>query len=68
MVHHRQCLTLGFKAGDDFARVHAHFDDLERDAAFHGLVLFCQINDAKAAFPDFFTQFVAADDRAGTFG
>jgi hypothetical protein len=36
MVHHRQRLALGLKAGDDLPAVHPRLDDLKRDAAFDG--------------------------------
>ena len=37
MVHQRQCLPLGFEAGDDLAGVHARLDDLEGHLAAHRL-------------------------------
>ena len=68
MVHHGERLTFGFEAGDDFACVHADFDDLQRDAAFHRLFLLGHIDDTETAFAQFLQQLVVADDRAGTFG
>src|SRR6266699_2773976 len=39
VVHHRQRLPLRLEPGDDLLGVHAQLDDLERDAATHGLGL-----------------------------
>ena len=65
MIHHRQRLPLGFETRDDAFRVHAQLDDLERDAAADGLLLFGHANDAAAAFADLLEQFVAADPSPG---
>ena len=35
MVHQRQRLPLGLKAGDDLGGVHARFDDLQRNLSVH---------------------------------
>ena len=43
------------------SRVHAELDDLERHAAAHRLLLLGHVNDAAAAFADFFQQLVAAN-------
>ena len=40
VVHQGQSLALGLEAGDDFAAVHAGFDQLERHAAAHRFFLF----------------------------
>src|ERR671910_153687 len=39
MIHDRQGLPLGLETGDHLPRVHARFQDLERDLAAHGLGL-----------------------------
>ena len=52
MVHHRQRLALGLEARDDFARVHARLDDLERHAPRHRLHLFGHPDDAESALAD----------------
>ena len=39
-VHHGEGLSLCIEAGDDFGAVHAGLDELERDPALHGLLLF----------------------------
>ena len=68
MVHHGQRLALGFEARDDFPRVHAGLDDLERDAARHRLDLFGHPDHAESALADLLEQFVAPDALAGLFG
>ena len=67
MVHQRQRLALGFEAGDDLFGVHAHLDDLERDAAAHRLLLLGHINHAAAALADLLEQFVIANPVSGLF-
>ena len=68
MVHHRQRLPLGLKAGDDVLGVHAQLDDLERHAPPDRLLLFGHENHAAAAFADFLQQFIMADARSKAFG
>ena len=63
MIHHRQRLPLGLEAGDDLLGVHAQLDDLERDLAADGFLLFRQPDHAEAAFAEFLQQLVAADER-----
>ena len=41
MVHQGQGLALGLEAGEDLARVHAGFDELQGDGATNGGGLFC---------------------------
>ena len=67
MVHHRQRLPLGLEAGDDLLGVHAQLDDLERDAAAHGLRLFGDIHHTAAAFADSLEQLVAPERLADRF-
>jgi hypothetical protein len=61
MVHERQRLALGFEPGQDFARVHPGFNDLERDAAAHGFLLLRHIDHTAAAFADLLEELVTAD-------
>jgi hypothetical protein len=53
MVHHRQRLTLGFKARDDLARVHAELNYFESDPAADGLFLLSYEDSATTALADF---------------
>ena len=41
--------------------VHSELDDLEGDAALHGLDLLCEVDDAHAALADRFEDLVGAD-------
>ena len=68
MVHHGQCLTLGFKAGDHLFGVHPRFNDLQGNLSADGPLLLSNVNDAEAAFADLLQQFVRTDLRAGLFG
>src|SRR5262245_7939773 len=63
MVHQGESLALGLKAGDHLARVHAGFDELERDQALDGLRLLGHVHRAHAAFADWFDELEGADDR-----
>jgi hypothetical protein len=54
VVHHREGLALGLEAGDDLGAVHAGLDDLECDFAADGGLLLGHVDDAHAAFADFF--------------
>ena len=66
MIHHRQGLALRFEAGQDLARVHARFDQLDRDLAANGLRLLRQPDAPHPAGADVLEQRVAsADDGAG---
>jgi hypothetical protein len=40
MIHHRQRLSLGVEAGDDFLGVVSRLDDLQCDDAMHRVPLF----------------------------
>ena len=68
MIHKRERLPLGLKAGDDVAGIHAGLDDLERDLTPHGPLLFGDEHQAEAAFADLLHELVRADHRAGAFG
>ena len=48
-------------------RVHPGFDQLQRHAAAHGLLLLGQPDLAHAAFSDFLQQVIAADHRPDVF-
>jgi hypothetical protein len=60
VIHHRECLTFGLESRHDLRGIHAGFDDLDGDAAVHGLDLFCQPYLAHAALPDSLQQVVGA--------
>ena len=68
MIHHRERLPLGLKAGDDLLGVHAQLDDLECHAAADGFLLFGDIDHATAALAEILAQFVAADTGARFLG
>ena len=61
VIHHRQRLTLGFKAGDDRERVHAQLDDFQCHPPRHRLHLFRHPYGAESSFPDLLKQLVTAD-------
>jgi hypothetical protein len=65
VVHQRQRLPLGFKAGDHVLGVHAELDDFERDPAANRLLLFGHVNHTAAPFANLLQQFVAADAVTG---
>ena len=50
VIHQRQSLPLGLKAGDDFLRIHAWLDDLQRDFAHDGLGLFGHVDRSEPSF------------------
>lgn len=61
MVHQSECLPFRFEAGDNLGGVHARFDQLERNRAFHRRGLFRHPHRAHAAFADLLQQLVRAD-------
>ena len=61
VVHHRQRLTLGLEAGDDLPGIHAELDDLQRDAALHGLALLSHPHAAEAPLTNLLEQLVVPD-------
>jgi hypothetical protein len=67
MIHHGQRLAFGFKARDDFPRVHAQLDDLERDFSPDRLGLLGDIDRAAATFAEFLAQLVAPQRHAHRF-
>ncbi len=60
MIHHRQCLALGFKPADYLLRIHAQLDDLQGDTTLHRLLLLRHVDHAKPAFANLLQQFVAS--------
>ncbi len=52
MVHQRQGLPLGLKAGNDAFRVHARLDHLECNTPVDRLLLFGHVNSPATAFAD----------------
>ncbi len=67
MVHHRQRLSLGLKAGDDLPAVHAGLDNLECNTATDRLLLLGHVHHAHAPFADLLQELVGADLHAGGF-
>ena len=68
MIHQRQGLQLRFESRQHLPRVHAGLDNLERDAAADGSLLFGHEDDAEAPFADLLQQLVGADDASRAFG
>jgi hypothetical protein len=68
MIHHRQRLPLLLETRDDLTGVHAHFDDLQRHAPPHRLLLLGHPHRAEAALADFLEQFVWTNLVAGFLG
>jgi hypothetical protein len=64
VIHDRQRLTLGVKAGDDLPGVHPQLDHFESNPAAHRLFLLRDVNDATAAFANLLQEFLAADASA----
>ena len=64
VIHHGQRLPLLLEAGDDFLRVHAHLDDLQRDAAFHRLHLIRHPDGAEASLAQWLQELVRPDALA----
>ena len=61
VLHHRERLPLLLEAGDDFLRVHAELDDLQRHAPPHRLLLLGHPHDAEAALADLLEELVRPD-------
>ncbi len=61
MIHQRERLPLRLEARDEVARVESEFDQLERDAPAHGLLLLGHVDDAARALADVFEQLVMTD-------
>ena len=68
MIHHREGLPLLLEARDDFLRIHAQLDDLQCDAAPHGLFLIRHPDGAETTLADLFHQFIRADLVADFLG
>ena len=66
VVHQGQSLAFGLEAGDHFAAVQTGFDQFERDAPAHGLLLLGQPDLAHAALADFLQQVIAANNGRGS--
>src|SRR5688572_14329565 len=67
MVHDRECLPLGFEPDDHLPRVHARFDNFERNAAADRLMLLRHEDHAHAPFADLLEQLVGADPLTRSF-
>src|SRR5207249_1576812 len=65
MVHQRQRLALGLKAGNDLPGVHAQLDDLEGDPATNRFLLLGHIDNPAAALANFLEQLVTPDLVSG---
>ena len=61
MIHQGQGLSFGLEPGDHIRRVHAEFDDLERDFASEGFELLGAIDDPTPAFSELFEDAVAIE-------
>src|SRR5262249_22016863 len=61
MVHQRQRLALRFEAADNFLRIHASLDNLERDFALYWFGLLRQENSAKPSLSEPLEQLVTTD-------
>jgi hypothetical protein len=68
MLHEREGLSLRFKTGDNFARVHARFDDLQGERPPNRFMLESTENDPKSAFPDFLKELEATNPVTRFFG
>src|SRR5438034_8330027 len=68
MIHHRESLPLGLEPSDDLPGIHAQLDDLERDTATDGFLLFRDIDHATTALAEILAELVAANTVAGPFG
>ena len=64
MLHQGERLALGLEAGDYLCRVHAGFDDLERDPPPYRLLLLRHPDHAEPALADFLEQLVIPDAHA----
>ena len=60
-------LPFGLEPGNDGARIHPRFDDLEGHLPADRLLLFGHKDQPHAPFADRLHKLVHADDRAGTF-
>ncbi len=67
MVHQRQRLPLRFESGDHVARVHARFDDLQRNFAPHRLLLFGNEYQPEAPLTNLLHQLVCTDHYPWAF-
>lgn len=67
MVHEREGLPLSLEASDNILGVHAEANDLERDAAPDGVLLFGHVNGTASSFADLLEEFIATDFIAGLF-
>src|SRR5262249_755600 len=63
VVHERQRLALGLKAGEHAPGIHSRLDQFERDAAFDRLTLFGRPHRAHSALTDDFEQAVTSGNR-----
>ena len=62
MVHQGKGLSFGIEPGQNPARVHAPFDQLQRDWPFHRFGLIRKIDRTHAPLAEDFTQLVTASD------
>ena len=68
MVHHRERLAFGLKAGDDVFGVHPEFDDFEGDVSADGFLLFGHEDRPHAALRDKLKDLISTDDGSRAFG
>ena len=67
MIHQREYLTLGLKAGDNFLRVHPRLDHLQRHLPLHRRTLFGEKYRSEPALTDLLEQFITPDHIALPF-
>ena len=68
MRHHGQCLTLGHEPVDDFARIHAGFEQFQSHAPADRPLLLGDVDLPESSFTDLFHQAIHADDFPGSIG
>jgi len=61
VVHQSQRLPLRLEPREDLLRVHAGFDDLQRDPAAEGSLLLSEVDDPHAALANLLEDLVRAD-------
>ena len=68
MIHHRECLSFGFEAGEYLFRIHAGFDQFDGNLTFDRLLLLSDPDRSHPAFADILQQFVAASEDRSRLG
>ena len=68
MIHHRESLSFGLKAGEYLFRIHAGFDQFDGNLTFDRLLLLSDPDRSHPAFADILQQFVAASEDRSRLG